>query len=141
MKYKNIPHTDLYPSVICLGTVSFGTSLDTSTAFHKLDTFFEHGGNFIDTAHIYGAWDSDSLGRSEKILGQWVKERGVKENIIIATKGAHPLLSAMRIPRLSRQNILTDLDESLRCLQRETIDLYWLHRDDQNDQLPIFSKH
>ncbi len=52
-----------------------------------------------------------------------------------------PLLSAMRIPRLSRQNILTDLDESLRCLQRETIDLYWLHRDDQNDQLPIFSKH
>jgi aryl-alcohol dehydrogenase-like predicted oxidoreductase len=130
VKYKNIPHTDLYPSVICLGTVSYGTSLDTSTAFHLLDTFFEHGGNFIDTAHIYGGWAHDGLGLSEKIVGRWVKERGVKENIIIATKGAHPLLSAMHIPRLSPQDILADLDESLRCLQREAIDLYWLHRDD-----------
>ena len=130
MKYKNIPHTDLYPSVICLGTVSFGTTLDTSNAFHLLDTFFEHGGNFIDTAHIYGGWAPDGLGLSEKIIGQWVKERGVKENIIVATKGAHPLLSALHIPRLSRLDILTDLDESLRCLQAEAIDLYWLHRDD-----------
>ena len=130
MKYKHIPHTDLYPSVICLGTVSFGNTLDTCNAFHLLDTFFEHGGNFIDTAHIYGGWASDGLGLSEKTIGQWVKERGVEENIIIATKGAHPLLSAMHIPRLSRQDILTDLDESLRCLQREAIDLYWLHRDD-----------
>ena len=130
MKYKHIPHTDLYPSVICLGTVSFGTTLDTSNAFHLLDTFFEQGGNFIDTAHIYGGLVPDGLGRSEKIIGQWVKERGVEENIIIATKGAHPLLSAMHIPRLSRLDILTDLDESLRCLQAEAIDLYWLHRDD-----------
>ena len=130
MKYKNIPHTDLYPSVICLGTVPFGTSLDTSNAFHLLDTFFEHGGNFIDTAHIYGGWAPDGLGLSEKIVGRWVKERGIKENIIVATKGAHPLLSALHIPRLSRLDILTDLDESLRCLQAEAIDLYWLHRDD-----------
>jgi aryl-alcohol dehydrogenase-like predicted oxidoreductase len=130
VKYKHIPRTDLYPSVICLGTVSFGTTLDISNAFQLLDTFFECGGNFIDTAHIYGAWDPDGLGRSEKIIGHWVKERGVEENIIIATKGAHPLLSAMQIPRLSRQNILIDLDESLRCLQRDAIDLYWLHRDD-----------
>ena len=97
MKYKHIPHTDLYPSVICLGTVSFGTTLDTCIAFHLLDTFFEHGGNFIDTAHIYGGWASDGLGLSEKTIGQWVKERGVEENIIIATKGAHPLLSAMHL--------------------------------------------
>ncbi len=130
MKYKHIPHTNLYPSVICLGTVSFGTTLDTSTAFHLLDTFFEHGGNFIDTAHIYGAWIRDGQGLSEKIIGQWVKERGVEEKIILASKGAHPLLSATHIPRLSRRDILNDLDESLRCLQTESIDLYWLHRDD-----------
>jgi aryl-alcohol dehydrogenase-like predicted oxidoreductase len=130
VKFKNIPNTDLRPSVICLGTVSFGTSLDTSAAFQLLDTFVEHGGNFIDTAHIYGAWAPDGLGLSEKIIGQWVKERGLGEKIIVATKGAHPLLSAMHIPRLSRQDILADLDESLHCLQTESIDLYWLHRDD-----------
>lgn len=130
MKYKHIPNTDLDPSVICLGTVSFGTSLDTSTAFQLLDTFVEHGGNFIDTAHIYGAWVPDGLGLSEKIIGRWVKERGLKENIIVATKGAHPLLSAVHIPRLSPQDILADLDASLQCLQRESLDLYWLHRND-----------
>ncbi len=130
MKFKHIPHTDLCPSVICLGTVSFGTSLDTFTAYQLLDAFVEHGGNFIDTAHIYGAWAPDGYGLSEKIIGQWVKERGLEEKIIIATKGAHPSLSAMHIPRLSRQDIVTDLDESLHCLQTESIDLYWLHRDD-----------
>jgi aryl-alcohol dehydrogenase-like predicted oxidoreductase len=130
VKFKHIPHTDLRPSVICLGTVSFGTSLDTSTAFQLLDSFIEHGGNFIDTAHIYGAWAPDGMGLSEKIIGQWVKERGLAGKIIIATKGGHPLLSAMHIPRLSRQDILADLDESLRYLQTESIDLYWLHRDD-----------
>lgn len=130
MKYRNIPHTDLYPSVICLGTALFGTSLDISTAFRLLDTFVEHGGNFIDTAHVYGAWATDGLGLSEKIIGRWVKERGLQEKIIIATKGAHPLLSATHVPRLSPQNICADLDESLRCLQSESIDLYWLHRDD-----------
>jgi aryl-alcohol dehydrogenase-like predicted oxidoreductase len=130
VKYRNIPHTNLYPSVICLGTASFGTSLDISTAFQLLDTFVEHGGNFIDTAHVYGAWVPDGYGLSEKIIGQWVKERRLEENTIIATKGGHPLLSAMHIPRLSRQEIVADLDESLHCLQTASIDLYWLHRDD-----------
>ena len=125
MKYKHIPHTDLFPSVICLGTASFGTSLDSSTAFQLLDTFVEHGGNCIDTAHIYGAWVPDGLGLSEKIIGQWVKERGLEEKIIVATKGAHPLLSAMDVSRLSRQDIVADLDASLHCLQRESIDLFW----------------
>jgi len=130
MKFKNIPQTDLYPSAICLGTASFGTSIDTSTAFQMLDTFVEYGGNFIDTAHIYGAWVPDGVGLSEKIIGQWVKGRRVEENIVIATKGAHPLLSAMDVPRLSRQDVVADLDESLHYLQTASIDLYWLHRDD-----------
>jgi len=123
VKYKNIPHTDLHPSVICLGTASFGTSLDTSTAFQLLDIFVEHGGNFIDTAHIYGAWIPDGLGLSEKIIGQWVKERGFKEKIIIATKGAHPLLSAMHIPRLSRQDILADLGQRVLTERKTTISM------------------
>src|SRR5215813_7706907 len=130
MKYRQIPQTDLFPSVLALGTVSFGTAVDASTAFHFLDTFFEHGGNFIDTAHVYGAWIPGSMGLSEQLIGQWLKERNNRAQVIISTKGGHPQLSSMHIPRLSPEEIRADLEESLRCLQTDTIDLYWLHRDD-----------
>lgn len=132
MRYQQLPQTDLSPSILALGTVPFGTAVDSSTAFHFLDTFFEHGGNFIDTAHIYGAWVPDGTGRSERLIGQWLKTRNIREQVIISTKGAHPQLSSMHIPRLSSQEIMTDLEESLQCLHTETIDLYWLHRDDPN---------
>ena len=56
MKYQSIPQTELHPSVLCLGTASFGTAVESSTAFRLLDTFFERGGTFLDTAHVYGAW-------------------------------------------------------------------------------------
>jgi aryl-alcohol dehydrogenase-like predicted oxidoreductase len=130
MKYQSIPQTDLHPSVLCFGTASFGTALDSSTAFRLLDTFFAQGGTFLDTAHVYGAWVPGGLGRSETIIGNWLHERHLREQVILGTKGAHPALSAMHLPRLSRQDIVADLDESLRCLRTEYIDLYWLHRDD-----------
>jgi aryl-alcohol dehydrogenase-like predicted oxidoreductase len=130
VRYRNIPQTDLYPSVLSLGTAPFGTGVDSATAFQLLDTFFAKGGNFIDTARVYGAWVPDGLGLSEKLIGQWLKERNVRESVIISTKGAHPLLSSMHIPRLFPQDIRSDIDESLHDLQTETIDLYWLHRDD-----------
>jgi aryl-alcohol dehydrogenase-like predicted oxidoreductase len=130
VKYRAIPHIDLHPSVLCLGTGAFGSDLAASTAFQLLDTYFEHGGNFIDTARVYGAWVPGGMGLSEKTVGQWLKERGIREKIVLATKGAHPDFANMSLSRLSRQDILVDLDESLRALQTETIDLYWLHRDD-----------
>ena len=130
MRYKQLPQTDLYPSLLALGTVSFGTAIDSSTTFQYLDAFFEQGGTFIDTAHVYGAWVPGGLGLSERLIGQWLKTRNIREQVIISTKGAHPLLSSMHIPRLSSKEIIADLEESLRCLQTDTIDLYWLHRDD-----------
>src|ERR1051326_6985323 len=130
MRYKQLPQTDLSPSLLALGTVSFGTAIDSSTAFYFLDTFFEHGGTFIDTAHIYGAWAPGGLGLTERLIGHWLKTRNIREQIIVSTKGAHPQLSSMHISRLSSQEIITDLEESLRCLQTDKIDLYWLHRDD-----------
>ncbi|HET8844709.1 MAG TPA: aldo/keto reductase, partial [Ktedonobacteraceae bacterium] len=130
MQYRDIPHTNLHPSALCLGTGSFGTGIDASSAFRLLDIFLEHGGTFIDTARVYGAWVPNGLGLSEKVIGQWVNERHVREQIVLGTKGAHPVFSARHIPRLAPQDIIADLDESLRCLQTEYIDLYWLHRDD-----------
>jgi aryl-alcohol dehydrogenase-like predicted oxidoreductase len=130
MRYRGIAHTDLFPSVICLGTASFGTALTEVSSFELLDTFCEKGGNFLDTAHIYGAWVPGGLGRSEQVIGKWLKERRLREHMIIGTKGAHPHLSTPHISRLTHDDIVSDIDESLQCLQTDYIDLYWLHRDD-----------
>ncbi len=130
MRYINIPNTQLSPSTICLGTAPFGTDLDEDGSFELMDTFLEHGGAFLDTARAYGEWVPGGAGRSEKIIGKWLKERGVRDRFIIATKGAHPHLDTMHLSRLSHDEIVGDLDASLQNLQLERIDLYWLHRDD-----------
>ena len=67
---------------------------------------------------------------SEKTLGAWMKARGNRQQVVVATKGAHPNLETMHIPRLSPAEIVGDLEASLGHLQTEQIDLYWLHRDD-----------
>ncbi len=130
VRYQQLPQTDLNPSLIALGTAPFGTGIDESTAHQFLDTYLEEGGNFIDTAHVYGGWIPGGIGRSEQVIGKWLQDRKRREQVIISSKGGHPLFASMHIPRLSAQEIVGDLEESLRCLQTETIDLYWLHRDD-----------
>lgn len=130
MKYQNIPNTDLTPSALCLGGFPFGVKLNQETSFALLDTFFAAGGNFIDTALVYGEWLPDGKGLSEKTVGNWIKDRRNRNYFIIGTKGAHPRLNSMALQRLSREEIISDLDESLANLGTDYIDLYWLHRDD-----------
>src|ERR1700761_646598 len=127
----NLPGTDLTVSSICLGTGGFGTSIKQDDAFHMLDTFVELGGSFIDTAHVYGDWEKDvPRSVSERIIGAWMRDRGVRDQIVLATKGAHWHLDKPDVPRLSRRDIDEDLAGSLEALQTDRIDLYWLHRDD-----------
>ena len=130
MRTAKIPNTELSPSVLCLGTVNLGATIDRETSFTILDAFFEHGGTFIDTAKIYSDWIPGEKSRSEKVIGEWMRERKNRERVILATKGAHPELSSMHTSRLSKQEITADLEASLRHLQVDYIDLYWLHRDD-----------
>ncbi len=130
MRYTTIPHTDLQPAIICLGSTHIGSTIDRETSFRLLDVYFEQGGNFIDTASVYANWLPGERSISEKTIGQWLKLRQSRAKVILATKGAHPHLSTMPIPRLSRSEILHDLHASLKNLQTEIIDLYWLHRDD-----------
>ena len=132
MRYVNILGTDLNPSIICFGTASLGSSTNESDSFALLDEFVYLGGNFIDTAHVYANWLPIEKSISEKTIGKWLKQRGIRNKIILSTKGAHPELSTMYIPRLSHDEIVKDLDESLQYLQSDYIDLYWLHRDDIN---------
>ena len=132
MKVQKIPGTGLNPSCICLGTAEMGTVMDGEDSFRMLDFFAERGGNFLDSAHVYGDMSSPERGMSEKTIGRWLRARGCRSRMIVATKGAHPALQAMNVPRLSRPEILCDLQESLENLGTDCIDLYWLHRDDPN---------
>ena len=116
---------------LCLGTGNFGAALDQDAAFALLDAYLDQGGNFLDSAQVYCDWIPDNeRSSSEKIIGRWMKERRNRDRLVIATKGAHPDLATMQIPRMSRAEIEADLHASLRHLQTDVIDLYWLHRDD-----------
>lgn len=119
------------PSRICLGALSFGAMLSQEQSFILLDRYVELGGNFLDTAHIYAAWIPGGEGASERTIGAWLRARGVRDQIVLATKGAHPAIDAgNEIGRCAPEEIKQDLNESLERLGVEFIDLYWLHRDD-----------
>lgn len=130
MQYTTIRGTALKPTAICLGSTHIGSKIERDTAFKLFDIYLEQGGNFIDTANVYGNWVAGKKNISEKTIGQWLRQRSSRAKIILATKGAHPDLSTMHIARLSRSEIEHDLNDSLKNLQTDIIDLYWLHRDD-----------
>lgn len=128
MRYVRIPRTDLRASVICFGTALLGSAIDAKASFDLLDAYVGQGGNFVDTAKVYADWLGGERSLSEKTIGRWMRERGNRDGLIVATKGAHP--EQPNAPRLSRAEITSDLDASLRHLRIDRVDLYWLHRDD-----------
>lgn len=122
-----LPKTTLDVSPICLGGNVFGWSADKDESFAVLDAFVAAGGNFIDTADVYSEWvDGHAGGESETIIGAWMAARGNRSDIVIATKVA--MLSTR--PGLSRANIMAAVEDSLRRLQTDYIDLYYAHKDD-----------
>lgn len=131
MEYIQLNQTALSVSPICLGTASFGSGVTGPAVDRQLDLFLSLGGNFIDSAHVYGDWMNQGPGLSERLIGQWLKERGGRDKLVISTKGAHPKLDGKGLPRMSRQEIEADLAGSLRGLGTDYIDLYFLHRDDE----------
>jgi aryl-alcohol dehydrogenase-like predicted oxidoreductase len=130
MQYVTIPTTDLNTAAICMGTTFIGSTIDHQQSVDLLDLYAESGGNFIDTASVYANWLSGEKHQSEKTVGRWLAERGLRNRIVLATKGAHPHMATMDVHRMSRADIEEDLNTSLVNLQTDVIDLYWLHRDD-----------
>ena len=117
-------------SVIGLGTADFGGKCPESRAREFLDAYTEIGGNLIDTARVYGDFSTPRDGESEKVIGRWMSERKNRADLFLSTKGGHPRLRGLRLPRLSRADILADMEASLEALQTDRVDIYWLHRDD-----------
>lgn len=132
MRTIPVPNTDLRVSAFCLGVMPFGDSYAGDKGDALLDTFVEHGGNFFDTAHCYCFWTSAGAGSSERALAGYLHRRGLWDEVTVATKGGHPSEPGYRtVDRyLSPGRIAADIDDSLGRMQIDTIDLYWLHRDD-----------
>jgi aryl-alcohol dehydrogenase-like predicted oxidoreductase len=125
-----IPFTSLEVFPLCLGTGDMGGGVSPTDSYALLDAYVAHGGNFLDTALVYSDWLPGERSRSEKLIGAWMKDRRNRMDLVLATKGCHPYLDSMHIPRLSRADIESDVNASLSHLQTDWIDLYWLHRDD-----------
>lgn len=117
-------------AVIALGSVPFGVDLSEAQSFEFMDAYAEMGGNFIDTARVYGDFARDIPGVAEQTIGKWLAARHNRAAITLGTKGGHPRLQSMHTGRLDRESLKSDLADSLEALQTDYVDVYWLHRDD-----------
>lgn len=124
---RQLGATDLRVYPLCLGGNVFGWTADAETSESVLDAYAAAGGNFIDTADYYPAWvPGNRGGESEEIIGEWMRKRGNRASVVIATKVA--MLEGVK--GLSANSIRTGCENSLRRLGVDTIDLYYAHQDD-----------
>ena len=131
MKTIHIDGIGMDVSAVSLGLADIGVKMSVDDSYRLMDAFLDMGGNFLDTARVYSDWVPGETGRSERILGDWLTSTGKRNRVVIATKGAHPRLGSMHTPRMSATEILEDIELSLKALRVDTIDLYYLHRDDR----------
>ncbi|WP_028765760.1 NADP(H)-dependent aldo-keto reductase [Shewanella fidelis] len=136
MEYKRLSHSSLHVSQICLGTMTWGAQNTQAQAFEQLDYAIGAGVNFIDTAEMYPVPpEAETQGETERILGNYLKQRGNRDNLIIASKVAAPGGKSDYIRpnmALDWRNIHAAVDASLARLQLDTIDLYQVHWPDRN---------
>src|SRR5437762_7961023 len=136
MLMRKLGRSGLRVSALCLGGNTFGWTTDQKASEAVLDAYVEAGGNFIDTADVYSRWvPGHKGGESEEVLGTWMKTRGTRRAVIIATKVMGPMGSGPNDTGLSRQHIVEGVEDSLRRLQTDFIDLYQAHWDDRDTPL------
>ncbi|MAW17086.1 MAG: aldo/keto reductase [Pelagibacteraceae bacterium] len=130
MKFKKLGNTNLDVSLICLGTMTWGTQNSEKDAFEQMDYSVNQGINFFDTAEIYSVPPtSDSYGKTEKMIGNWFEKRKNRKKIILASKVAGPGCDWIRggENNYTEKNISAAIDGSLKRLKTDYIDLYQLH--------------
>ncbi|MBO3738610.1 aldo/keto reductase [Actinoplanes flavus] len=125
MEYRNVGGSGLRVSELCLGTMTFGKEADESTSHAILDRFAEAGGDFVDTADVYGG------GASEEIIGRWLATRD-RESLVVATKGFWATGPAANDHGAGRKHLIKAVHDSLRRLGTDYIDLYQLHCFDES---------
>jgi aryl-alcohol dehydrogenase-like predicted oxidoreductase len=135
MKYKNLGNTDLKVSLICLGTMTWGEQNTQEEGFEQMDYSVNNGINFFDTAELYAIPPkAKTYGKTEEIIGNWFTKRKNRKKIILASKIAGPGLSWIRGggSQYSEKGIESALNDSLKRLKTDYIDLYQLHWPERN---------
>lgn len=132
MKHHFLGHTDIQVPEICLGTMTFGQQNTQQQAFEQLDYALERGVNFWDTAEMYAVPPTpQTYGSTETILGNWFAKTGKRDQVILASKIAGPSQVGNHIrngqTRFNKKDIASALDDSLKRLQTDYLDLYQLH--------------
>lgn len=131
MKYTILPNTDIKVSKICLGTMTFGKQNTEADGHSQIDFALERGINFIDTAEMYSVpAEEATYGATEKIIGNWIKKLGKRDEIVLATKIAGPSRGLAFIREdmtFNSETITLSVEKSLKRLQTDYIDLYQLH--------------
>lgn len=132
MIYKQLGHTSLKNSLICLGTMTFGQQNTETEAHQQMDMAVDYGVNFFDTAELYAIPPrAETQGLTEQYLGSWFKQRNKRDDIILASKVAGPgagwIDHIRNGPRLNREHMTRALEASLQRLQTDHIDLYQIH--------------
>lgn len=143
MKRITIPNTDLELSPIGLGTVNAGIDWDGADADRIIDTYIDLGGNVIDSARVYADFvhvdGKVELGRSERVLGDWIRRGGRRDQVILITKGGHPTYvwpgDDLHKSRMSAADMRYDIELSLKALGTDYIDIYFYHRDDESQSV------
>lgn len=138
MQFRRLGHSGLKVAALCLGTMQFGWTADEQASFEIMDAYTEAGGNFLDTADIYSAWvEGNPGGVSEEIIGRWMKARGNRHLTVVATKFNGRLWAGPNGDGLSRGHVMKAVEDSLRRLQTDYIDLYqthWPHHDTPQEE-------
>ena len=129
MKKRRLGNSGIEVAPLALGGNVFGWTADEATSFRVLDAFVDAGCNLIDTADVYSVWVPGHLGgESETVIGNWLKRSGRRKDVVIATKVGNVMSAEKK--GLSKAYILRAVEDSLRRLQTDSIDLYQSHVDD-----------
>jgi aryl-alcohol dehydrogenase-like predicted oxidoreductase len=132
MQYARLGRTGLQVSRICLGTMNFGWSVDEANSRAIMDAAFDAGINFFDTADVYSSWAPNNPGGvSEQYIGRWMKTKS-RRDLVLATKVRGRMWPGVNGEGLSRQHIILAVEDSLRRLDTDYIDLYQTHWFDAN---------
>ncbi len=134
MEYRILGLTGLKVSPLCLGTMQFGWTADETISHRVLTAAYEFGVNFIDTADIYSRWaDGNPGGVAEQIIGHWMKQNNIpRDKIILATKVRGNMGGGQEDEGLSHRHIIHAVENSLRRLGTDHLDLYQAHWTDEN---------
>jgi aryl-alcohol dehydrogenase-like predicted oxidoreductase len=128
MNYRRLGRTGLKVSELCLGTMQWGWTATEEQGFQVMDAFVEAGGNFLDTADVYSRWaEGNPGGVSEQIIGRWMKARGNRQKVVVATKARGRMWDGPNGEGLSRAHLIQACEDSLRRLNTDHIDLYQTH--------------